>query len=76
MILEQSWLQVEPDAKKVKGRLINVLACKLFIDSFGKYYTFTDIFDSYSTVELILKDKEKLLKQGKNCLDKFEGWKL
>ena len=79
MKLDHTWIQVEPgwEKNKKKNGNIKVLACSMYIDQFGKYHTSKKIFDEYTFMAQIMRDKDKLEAQANNCLEKpFYGWKL
>ena len=78
MKLEQTWIQLEKDAiKKEKHGRINVILCKMYRDTFGKYHTQTSIFDDFVSVARALDNKDKLEAQARNCSNHtFIGWSL
>ena len=78
MRLLESWLQLEQNATRneKQGHRVNIMACKMFVDSFGKYHTQSDIFDSFSSIKHALNAKDILCRQGNNCLNLFNGFKL
>lgn len=79
MRLDHTWIQLEPEAhkKEKRGEMINVLSGSMYIDNFGKYHTFTKIFDQFSLIKQVWENKDKLEQQARNCLEHpFDGWKL
>ena len=78
MKLLESWVQLEQHAKRSEkqGHSVNVMACKMYIDTFGKYHIQCSIFDSFSSIKQALNSKDLLCDQASNILDKFKGFKL
>lgn len=74
----KTWIQLDTKNKYKKYTPVNVVVVRWFVDPFGKDIIQTDIFDTFTNINQVWENKQKLDDQAANCF-KFEnyvGWKL